>query len=124
MYRVIWKIITLASLFASASCSKSVEVTVNKLDSATIFHFGIKRIFDRSYDPICLRILEVRDSLTERIVWKISKKASNCALVNQITLGENVPDFNEQIDQLPLNPNSKYVVSIVADEGAATSGEW
>jgi hypothetical protein len=81
-------------------------------------------VFKRSLDPICLRTIEVRESVSERVVWKISKNGASCSLIMQVRLGDAVPDFAVQVDNLPLEPDRDYVVSIIADEGSVTSGVW
>lgn len=118
------KLFPLVFLCLLAACSEDIEVSTERAGSEAIFNFGMNGIFNRSLDPVCLRIIEVRENASEKVIWRISKKGPSCSLTKQVSLGEAVPDFAVQVDKLPLESNDKYVVSIIADEGSVTSGVW
>lgn len=123
-FRSNWNLFSLIPLFLLTSCSEDIDVSTERVGSEAIIYFGISGIFTRRLDPICLRIIEIRENVSKKAIWRISKKGPSCSLRRQVTLGETVPDFAVQVDNLPLKPQDEYVVSIIADEGSVTSGVW
>ncbi len=117
-------LVMLPLMFTLTSCSEDIKVDVEANDTGAIFRFGMSSFLSTDLKPICLRMVEVRKSEASTQLWKIVKKGNECTLMKSVILGDSPPDFVEQVDHLPLQPNQNYVVSIIADEGAVTSKPW
>lgn len=121
----VWKSLVMAPLMlVLASCSEDVKVNVERKGTVTLIRFGLSEFFSSDLKPICLRLVEVRTYTSDDQLWKIVKKGNECVLITSVDLGRPLPGFFEQVNRLPLRANQEYVVSIVADEGAATSKPW
>lgn len=107
-----------------SACSMDIGIRVEKTRGGTVLHFGANEDRSGSFDPICLRMLEVKKASSEEVVWKIVRDGEECLLIKSVHLGILPPGFSQEVGFIPLQSGERYAASVIADEGSVTSDEW